>query len=273
MGFGAQSATSVPRPQRPIQPRIVARMWAAGRALRGFSNTARAGFGTRLASLLLALLAWLGQPASARAQAPGPEQPAPTQASPASPEGWSRRLARSHLERALALEQRGDIAAALREYTECIAIDSTLGDAYLRLGALRERMGDAREAELVYSEAVRLADSRAQALLQRSRLQRAAGHSAQALSDLEASVELDASCEALAELGRAYVEAHAWSAALAAVRRLASSALESGDRAGLEAARLEARALRVLAAETDPTFERSRRHDWVGRALAHIAQR
>ncbi len=103
----------------------------------------------------------------------------------ASSEGWSRRLARSHFERALELEQRGDIAQALREYTECIAIDSTLGEAYLRLGALRERLGDAREAELVYSEAVRLGDSRSRALLQRSHLHRAAGRSAQARSDLE----------------------------------------------------------------------------------------
>lgn len=171
------------------------------------------------------------------------------------------------------LEQRADVAGALREYTECIAIDSTLGDAYLRLGALRERMGDPREAELVYSEAVRLGDTRARALLQRSHLHRAAGESAQALRDLEASVELDANREALTELARDYVEAQAWSAALAAMRRLAANALEGGDRTSLEAARLEVRALRVLAAETEPTFERVRRHDWVGRALAHIAQR
>jgi hypothetical protein len=134
-------------------------------------------------------------------------------------------------------------------------------------------MGDAREAELVYSEAVRLGDSRAQALFQRSHLHRAAGRPAQALRDLEASVELDANREALSELSHLYVEAHAWSAALAATRRIAASALESGDRAGLEAARLEVRALRVLAAETDPTFERADKHDWVARALARIAQR
>ncbi len=193
--------------------------------------------------------------------------------SAASSEGWARRLAQSHFERALELEQRGDIAQALREYTECIAIDSTLGDAYLRLGALRERMGDAREAELVYSEAVRLGDSRSRALLQRSHLQRAAGRSAQALSDLEAAVALDANREALSELAQQYVEAHAWSAALATVRRLASSAQNSGDQAELEAARLELRALRVLAAETDPSRALPSKHDWVGRALAHIAQR
>ncbi len=182
-------------------------------------------------------------------------------------------MARSHFERALELEARTDIAQALREYTEAIAIDSTLGDAYVRLGALRERMGDAREAELVYSEAVRLGDSRARALLQRSRLHRAAGRSAQALSDLEVSVELDPNPEALAELAHHYVEAHAWSAALAAYRRIAGSALESGDNASLASARLEVRALRVLAAETDPSTGRAQKHDWVARALISISRR
>ena len=44
-------------------------------------------------------------------------------------------------------------------------------------------------------------------------------------------------------------------------------------RAGFEAARLEVRALRVLAAEGDPSGKPVSRHDWVGRALAHIAKR
>ena len=227
------------------------------------------------ARLALGALTWLG-PGLCQAQASGPEQrlPGPASASnAASGEGWSRRLARSHFERAVELEQRGDIAQALREYTECIAIDSTLGDAYLRLGALRERMGDTREAELVYSEAYRLGDARAQALLQRSHLYRAAGQSALALSDLEASVELDANLGALRELAQQYVEMQSWSAALATARRMASLTLESGDRAGFEAARLEVRALRVLAAEGDPSGKPVSRHDWVGRALAHIAKR
>ncbi len=275
MGVRVQSATSVPPPQRRIFARIGARAWAPGRTLRVVSPTARGAwrFAARLA---LGTLAWLGQPGLCHAQASGPEQrlAAPTSASSvAGAEGWTRRLARSHFERALGLEQRGDIAQALREYTECIAIDSTLGDAYLHLGALRERMGDAREAELVYSEAYRLGDARAAALLQRSHLYRSAGQSALALGDLEASVELDASPGALRELAQQYVEMEAWSAALATARRLASMAQESGDRAAFEAARLEVRALRVLAAEADPSGKRVSKHDWVGRALAHIAQR
>jgi tetratricopeptide (TPR) repeat protein len=188
-------------------------------------------------------------------------------------ESFSRRLSLSHLERAREFERRADLAQALREYTESIALDSTLGEAYLRLGALRERLGDVREAELVYSQALRFADSNARALLQRSHLRRALGRSVQALTDLEASVELEASREALEELARLYVQAHAWSAALSTFRRIESSARESGDKAGLDSAALEVRALRVLAAETDPCAQRAPKHDWVGRALSHIARR
>lgn len=262
MGFALQSATGVPAPQRPNLATDCPRTWVARRILRGFSTTA-----LRLAAVLLLL----GQTRLAQAQAGATPNPGPSQAP--TTEGWSRRLARSHFERALEFERRTDIAQALREYTESIAIDSTFGEAYSKLGALRERMGDTREAELVYSEAMRLGDTRAQALLQRSHLHRAAGRPDLALRDLEAAVELDPNRAALEELAHHYVEAHAWSAALATFRRIASSAQASADSAGLEAARLEVRALRVLAAETDPCTQHVKRHDWVGRALISIASR
>jgi tetratricopeptide (TPR) repeat protein len=210
-----------------------------------------------LAALFLIFNASLAQPA--RAQVPA--------------EGWSRRLASSHYQRATEFERRGDIAQALREYTETIAIDSTLGDAYLRLGALRERMGDTREAELIYAEAIRLGDSRVQALIQRSHLNRALGRREDAISDLQAAVELEPNREALQELAQHYVEAHAWAAALATFRRIASSARESGDGPAAESAGLEIRALRVLVAEADPSSAPVKKHDWVGRALSHIARR
>ena len=230
-------------------------MWPAGRTPRGYRHTAKPA----LLLLVFLFIAGLARPAGA-------------QASTSSAESWSRRLANSHYQRALELERRGDIAQALREYSESIAIDSTLGDAYLRLGALREHMGDAREAELIYDAAIRLGDSRAQALVQRSHLHRAAGRSAEAISDLQAAVELEPRREALQELAQHYVEAHAWVAALATVRRIASSAQQSGDDATAENARLEVRALRLLAAEVDPSTAPVKRHDWVGRALAHMAK-
>ena len=200
----------------------------------------------------------------------GLTRPAGAQVSSSSSESWSRRLADSHFQRALELEQRGDIAQALREYTETIATDSTHGRAYLRLGALRERMGDPREAELIYSEAVRFGDVRAQALIQRSHLHRAAGRSAQAIGDLEAAVELEANPQALEELAQHYIEAHAWVAALATFRRIASSTQGSSMS---ESAKLQIRALRVLVAELDPSPAYLKKHDWVARALASMARR
>jgi tetratricopeptide (TPR) repeat protein len=134
-------------------------------------------------------------------------------------------------------------------------------------------MGDAREAELVYSEAVRLGDTRARALLLRSHLYRAAGQGALALRDLEAAVQLEADRPALEELAQHYVEAHAFSAALFTFRRILASAEQDGDSAALESARLEVRALRVLAAESDPTTAPAKKHDWVGRSLVSIARR
>jgi len=258
MGFTGQSATGVPRPQSVIRAEIHERLWPRGRTLRGYRHTARLA----LALLLLVFQGCLARPAQAQAQV-----------SVSSGQNWTRRLAHSHYQRALELERRDDIAQALREYSETIAIDATLGDAYLRLGALRERMGDAREAELIYSEAIRVADSRAQALVQRSHLRRAAGRSEAAVRDLEAAIELEPSREALQELAQHYVEAHAWLAALTAFQRIASSAQMSGDSAVADSARFEVRALRVLAAELDPSSEPVKPHDWVGRSLAHIARR
>ena len=255
MRFAAQSATGVPRLQSQIWAEFARRVWPPGRTLRGRAPTAR------LALATLALLSLLSASRPARAQVA------------AASESWARRLALSHYQRATELERRGDIAQALREFSETIAIDSTLGDAYLHLGLLRERMGDSREAELIYSEAIRLGDSRAHALIQRSHLYRAAGRSRDSVADLEAAVELEPNREALQELAQHYVEAHAWPAALAAFRRIASHAQESGDSALAESARLEVRALRVLAAETDSSTAPVKRHDWVGRALARIARR
>ena len=313
MVFGAQSATGVPRRQRsnfgavyPRYPRASASTWARGRALRGFLTTALlalpALFPARSAHAQTTARfadapAVVAPPANATnatnatkpsanaavaaASAPvrpsAPPQLASTSATdaqtPAAAQtGFTRRLAQSHFERAALYESRGDIAQALREYSETISIDSTC-DAYLRLGMLRERMGDAREADLVYSVAVQLTDTRSKALLQRSHLRRAAGLNAQALSDLESAAELDSSRGVLEGLARDYVELHAWSAALAVFRRIAANASQSTDATALETAHLEIRALRVLAAETDATQEKPQKHDWIGRALRSIARR
>ncbi|HEY4107158.1 MAG TPA: hypothetical protein VGM44_24835, partial [Polyangiaceae bacterium] len=68
-------------------------------------------------------------PRAAKARAQSPDPPPSDMPLATSPAGFTRRLALTHLERAEQLEGRGDVAQALREYTECLAIDSTLGEA------------------------------------------------------------------------------------------------------------------------------------------------
>lgn len=283
----------VPRPQRRNFGRVyqkpATRLCAPARALRGFLTTTLIAFAS-LAGPALAHAQSTGRfadvPSAAPEKAATPAAPAvsppppisaPPSRPPASnepPVGFTRRLAQNHFERALVLEERGDVAQALSEYSRAIEIDSTWGDAYLRLGALRERMGDPREADLVYSIAVRLTDTRVRALVQRSHLRRNAGLGADALHDLEAAIAIaDDDRSLLAELAQDYVERHAWSAALAVFRRIASLANESGETEALTHAKLEVRALRVLAAETDATREHGAKHDWVQSALASIARR
>ena len=161
--------------------------------MRGFSHTA---------FMLALVLAWLARCGAASAQADPARPGNASSVGYAASASFSRRLAQSHFERATELERRAEFAQALREYNQSIAIDGSLGEAYLKLGALRERMGDTREAELVYSQAIRLADAAARALLQRSHLYRARGQSEQARRDLEASLELEPNRDALSELAR-----------------------------------------------------------------------
>jgi len=205
---------------------------------------------------------------------PRAEQSAPQpEAKPSAPEGFVRRLARAHLQRGLELDRRGDIPQALTEYNASLSLDPSFPEAYLALGGLRARMGDLREAELVYSKATAVSEARPSALLARARLRRQSGLREQAQRDLEGAVESNPERAALEELARSYVEGHAWCAALGVYRRIAAATAIDHDNAAHEAAAVEVQALRVLAAETDPTREPVARHDWIGRAFRSIAER
>jgi tetratricopeptide (TPR) repeat protein len=182
-------------------------------------------------------------------------------------------LASSYLERGTVFEARGDVALALGEYSHALAVDPSLGEAYLKLGALRERMGDPREAELVYTAATALSAARAQALFARAMLRKHAARTSEALADLETSSELDPAHDTLIELGALYTELRAWPAALAVYRRLLYDAERLGDTHASNETRLEVRALRVLAGETDASKEHGSPHDWVRLALSSIAKR
>lgn len=191
---------------------------------------------------------------------------------PAFGESFVRRLAERALERGIAQEARGDIAQALTSYDEAVRTDSTLGAAALRLGSLRERLGDREEAELLYGHAVGTADVSADAYYARALLRRAAQRGREAMSDLAESVALSPAPERLRLLGSWYVQARLWPAALSIWRALVHAAREAGDDAALREAELTVAALSWLVGDTDPVLSGRTSLNWERRALARVAR-
>jgi tetratricopeptide (TPR) repeat protein len=143
---------------------------------------------------------------------------------PARADSFVRRLAERALERGIAQEARGDIAQALTSYDEAVRTDGTLGLAALRLGSLRERLGDPTEAELLYSHAISAPDTAADAYYARALLRSTQHQRARATVDLAESVARSPQPERLRLLGSWYVEARTWPAALAVWRALHADA-------------------------------------------------
>jgi tetratricopeptide (TPR) repeat protein len=188
-------------------------------------------------------------------------------------DSFVRRLAERALERGVQQEARGDIAQALTSYDEAVRTDPTLGAAALRLGSLRERMGDPAEAELLYTRAASSNDSSADALYARALLRASAGRDRElAVADLALSVAQKPTTERLHLLGTWYVERRTWPAALAVWRALLSDASSRGDQAALREARVTVAALSWLAADSDPVLAGAASPDWARRSLARAAR-
>ena len=83
-------------------------------------------------------------------------------------------------------EAMNDDLVAVRRYTDALALDPTLGDAYLGLGALRMRRGDPREAERVFDVALSRIPALHRALVGRAEARWALGFRAEAEDDLDA---------------------------------------------------------------------------------------
>ncbi|RYZ09527.1 MAG: tetratricopeptide repeat protein [Myxococcales bacterium] len=194
-------------------------------------------------------------------------------ASPAlADESFVRNLAQRALERGIAQEARGDIAQALTSYDEAVRTDVTLGAAALRLGALRERMGDREEAELLYSHAVSSPDSSADAYYARALLRSVTQRRAEAMADLAESVAQSPRPERLRVLGGWYVEGRLWSAALSVWRALLADATLRGDEAHLREAEVTVAALSWLASDTDAVLAGKSSPDWARRSLSRAAR-
>lgn len=169
--------------------------------------------------------------------------------------------------------QQGNAARAMTEYTRAIQLDPTYGPAYLALGRLREAAGDAHEAERLYTSAAHLHEYAVEALSYRARLFMHSGRDTEAFRDLRAAVDLDESKIALRrELASWYSKRRMWPAALAQWRRLLAVMESSPGSAGLREARLQVRALSVLAGPCDPVQAGAADASWVRRALAGMTR-
>lgn len=187
-------------------------------------------------------------------------------------ESFVRRLAERALERGVAQEARGDIAQALTSYDEAVRTDTTLGAAAMRLGGLRERLGDRDEAELLYTRALSAPETSADAYYARALLRNGAQRRQQAIADLAESVALSAQPTRLRVLGGWYIEARLWPAALAIWRALAAEAETAGNEAERRDARLTVTALSWLAGDADPVLAGVGSNDWVRRSLWRAAR-
>ncbi len=169
-----------------------------------------------------------------------------------------------------------DVAA--RRYTEALGLDPTCEEAYLGLGQLRARAGDAREAERVYSVALEHAPQLRAALAGRARARHALGARDLAELDLEAYLATAGEpedLEALRELAHWYGEDGRTAARLAVWRRVLALANRSGDALvpAAREARTMVRALQILLGPADPVVAPPDASDAARRAIAAIARR
>jgi tetratricopeptide (TPR) repeat protein len=175
------------------------------------------------------------------------------------------RIARSH-------EAAGHDDVAARRYTEALALDPTLGEAYLGLAALRARNGDAREAERVLSMALEHVPSLTAALAARARVRRGLGDHDGAFADLEAFTARVDDAAPLRELAGWYGTDGRAPAQLGVWRRLQVLAARSGDAALAREARTMVRALQIIVAPADPVSTPPEAGD-LRRTIAAVARR
>jgi tetratricopeptide (TPR) repeat protein len=176
------------------------------------------------------------------------------------------------VERGARYEAENRLAEALSAYTEALQLDPSDGSVLVALGRLRVKMHDLGEAEMLFTTATKFRDVESDALVERARLRRSEGRDAEAIRDLEDAVALGPGTAGPTEELAAWYSAHrAWLAALTLWRRVAFT---STDEAEIARAKLEIRALGVLAAELDPVAAGAAgRASFTRRALARLARR
>ena len=163
-----------------------------------------------------------------------------------------------------------DIAA--RRYTEALTLDPASEVAWLGLGALRLKIGEAVEAERVFQAALDRVPSMHLALEGRARARWTLGRHAEAETDLETYAVQAADVAALHQLADWFEADGRTPGQLATWRRLHAMAQIAGDEAGEHEARTMVRALVILVDGGDPAASPVT-PDATRRALRSIARR
>jgi len=172
------------------------------------------------------------------------------------------RQARTH-------EAAHDEDVAVRRYMEALELDPVNEDAWMGLGALRLRLGEAAESEKVFDAALQRVPTLHRAIQGRARARWAQGRHGDAESDLESYAALEPDAEALRELSTWYAADGRTPAQLSVWRRLLVMA---ADDAAQKEARRMVRALVILVDKADPASSPVL-PDASRRAMAVIARR
>jgi tetratricopeptide (TPR) repeat protein len=158
---------------------------------------------------------------------------------------------------AKAHESAGETDVALRVYNDAVRLDPTCGAAWLGLGNLRARTGDAAEAERVFEAALTHVPSLPEAIAGRARSRWRLGRGSEAEDDMKEFVDRSApndphaALAGLVELASWYAATNRPPAQLACWRRIA--ALAHGVDDALEArAKITVRALAIVVGDADP---------------------
>jgi tetratricopeptide (TPR) repeat protein len=178
------------------------------------------------------------------------------------------RQARAH-------EAAHDDDVAVRRYMEALAIEPGNADAWMGLGALRMKIGEAAEAERVYSTALERIPSLQSALEGRARARWALGRHDEAEADLYTFATrqtTQGTVAALRDLAEWYGLDGRTPAALAVWRRLLALAVERADAPSEREARRMVRALVIVVDGADPASSPVD-PDTTRGALAAIARR
>jgi Flp pilus assembly protein TadD len=188
---------------------------------------------------------------------------APAHATPSSDE--LIRQARAH-------EAAHEDDVAVRRYMEALELDPATEDAWLGLGALRLRLGDAVESERVYDAALQRVPLLRRAVAGRAHARWAQGRHADAEADLETYALAEGDTAALRELAVWYGSDGRTPAQLATWRLLLAMATRAEDAVAEREARRMVRALVILADGADPASSPPQ-PDATRRGLAQIARR